>query len=176
MLSSKIISFCKTIVLLGVVIATSYYFGSYQGRKKVLSDVTPKRDTLFIRDTFYQKAPPPKVVSTDGLILVHLRDELIYGDLPSKLDTIISRDTVFIQLPHERKVYVDSTYYAVVSGFKPTLDYIEVYHNTRVITEVKTIKKQPRLVVGPSLGVGISAAGQFQPYLGITATVPIWSW
>ena len=76
-------------------------------------------------------------------------------------------DTVTVYLPREEVTYRDSTYYAVVSGVQPSLDYLEVYPKTETITIHETIvEKAPRWSLGIQGGVGITPAG-FQPYLGV---------
>jgi len=40
---------------------------------------------------------------------------------------------LLVQLPRTRKVYQDSTYRAVISGYEPNLDTISVYRKTQYI-------------------------------------------
>lgn len=80
-----------------------------------------------------------------------------------------ARDTLpTVQLKKETKTYKDSTYMAIVSGYNPSLDYIETYNRTKYIT----IEKKPRkwlisALTGASfMGTGGSAycAGQIGYY------------
>lgn len=49
--------------------------------------------------------------------------------------TIRLRDTLYMNLPLEKKLYSSSEYYAEVSGYRPSLDYIEVYPKTKIVKE-----------------------------------------
>lgn len=40
-----------------------------------------------------------------------------------------------MNLPLEKKLYSSSEYYAEVSGYRPSLDYIEVYPKTKIVKE-----------------------------------------
>lgn len=84
-----------------------------------------------------------------------------------KTDTLIKVDTVgmTVSLPISQKTYQDSTYTAVVSGYSPNLDYIEVYQKTT--TRVFPKWKQPRLSVGAGVGYYLTPKG-LQPGIGIT--------
>ena len=86
-------------------------------------------------------------------------------------DTIIVHTTdtlmreVVVHLPIEQKVYQDSTYRAVVSGYKPSLDSIQVYQRTERIKVTERIPTPP-ISVGIQGGVGITPKG-LQPYIGV---------
>lgn len=72
-------------------------------------------------------------------------------------------------LPKEIKTYQDSTYKAVVSGYEPKLEEIEVYQKTITNTITKTIKPQ-RWGVGIYGGYGASYSDKrinFTPQIGI---------
>ena len=50
-------------------------------------------------------------------------------------DTIVKNDTTYIALPRESKTYGDERYTAVVSGYKPSLDRLEIYIESQVVTK-----------------------------------------
>ena len=106
-------------------------------------DKTPivQRDTLVRVDTIREDNPILIKESVIDTMLVVLRD------------TIRLRDTLFLSLPLEKKIYGNSEYYAEVSGYRPNLDYIEVYPKTRVVTE-RTMEKRKMnsLSAGVELG------------------------
>lgn len=84
------------------------------------------------------------------------------------VDTIVVHDTLtheVMVLPREQRVYQDSTFRAVVSGFRPSLDTMHVYqqHRTVKVTEQTT---PPRWSLGLQGGVGVTPKG-VQPYIGI---------
>ena len=81
-----------------------------------------QRDTIVYRDTIREYHP------------MLIREEVIDTMLVFVRDTIVRNDTTYITLPLERKVYASDEYYAEVTGYRPSLDYIEVFPKTRIIT------------------------------------------
>ena len=157
-------------VCFGAALVASFLFGVRDGRRRAATDDV-QRDTIVLRDTI--RIPAPRLISTttQGVILVALQDALI-----STPDTLRSRDTIYVQLPREVKTYGDSSYRAVVSGFRPSLDEIEIYQRTKVITETRVVRSSPWVTIGPSVGVGVATDGRAYPFLGVSATIPLWSW
>ena len=118
------------------------------------AEVIEKTDTLYVHDTVtIEKFVPKesKVVET-MLVAVH--------------DTIVKNDTVFISLPRESKTYGDERYTAVVSGYKPSLDRLEIYIENQVVT--KYLIPEPVKLKKNYLSVGAEVA-----YIGGT-TIPIY--
>lgn len=71
-------------------------------------------------------------------------------------DTLYNTDSVLVpvQIPIETKVYLDSTYRAVVSGYRANLDTIQVYPIHTYTTIINTITKQKRFNIGIQAGFG----------------------
>lgn len=157
-------------VCFGAALAASFLFGVRYGWRRAATDDV-QRDTIVLRDTIRMPAPRPTSTTTQGAILLALQDALI-----ATPDTLRSRDTIYVQLPREVKTYNDSSYRAVVSGFHPSLDEIEIYQRTKVITETRVVRSSPWVTIGPSVGVGIATDGRVYPFLGVSATIPLWSW
>ena len=157
-------------VCFGAALVASFLFGVRDGRRRTATDDV-QRDTIVLRDTIRIPAPRPISVVTRGTILLALQDALI-----STPDTLRSRDTIYVQLPREVKTYGDSSYRAVVSGFRPSLDEIENYQRTNVITKTRVVRSSSWVTIGPSVGVGIATDGKVYPFLGVSATIPLWSW
>ena len=71
-------------------------------------------------------------------------------------DTLYNTDSVLVpvRIPIESKTYQDSTYRAVISGYRASLDTIQVYpiHTYTTITNI--ITKQKRFNIGVQAGVG----------------------
>lgn len=71
-------------------------------------------------------------------------------------DTLYNTDSIKVpvRIPIETKIYQDTTYRAVVSGYRASLDTIQVYpiHATTTITN--TITKKKRFNIGVQAGVG----------------------
>lgn len=87
------------------------------------AEVVVQPDTVFVMDTVEIEKPvlkESKVVET-MYVAVH--------------DTIVKNDTTFIALPRESKTYGDERYTAVVSGYKPSLDRLEIYIESQTVTK-----------------------------------------
>ena len=82
----------------------------------------------------------------------------------------VVHDTAFVTLPREEVEYRDSSYRAVVSGFRPRLEELEIYQKEKIVTiqteKVVSVPERKRWGVGVQAGYGITPAG-FQPYLGV---------
>jgi hypothetical protein len=108
--------------------------------------VETRTDTVVIRDTIREYHPVVKEILTTRISVDTLR-------LPG--------DTVFIavEVPIEKRVYESSDYRAEISGFKPSLDLIEVYPKTKIVNTTQTLRiSDPRRWgIGPYIGYGFSA-------------------
>ena len=83
-----------------------------------------------------------------------------------KKDTI--KDTVYINIPIKRKTYNTDDYRAVISGYRPNLDTMIIYHKKEIIYE-----KSRRWGIGLTAGYGVGREG-FSPYLGAGIYYRIW--
>lgn len=118
-----------------------------------------------------------EVVRVDTVVVEHIVEHITTQEVV-RYDTIKERivevvhDSVIITLPIERKVYADSLYRAVVSGYNPNLDSITVYPRTTIVREVhNTFKRNPFYCgVGAQVGFGITPKG-WQPYAGVGISV-----
>lgn len=119
-------------------------------------------DTIYYRDTITREKPV--------YLTRWVRDTM----LVPVTDTIRLRDTLWLDLPREVREYGDSTYRAVVSGFRPSLDRIDIYQRERTITKYVSVPS-PRLGFGVQAGVGVvgafsNPAPQVGYYIGVGAT------
>lgn len=141
-----------------VCCVVSYFAGRVKGReigwKAGYSEgfdagyATPHpSDTLVVRDTLLVDHPVEVVKWRDRVELLPVRD------------TIRIADSVFVEVPIEAKVYADSSYRAQVSGWRPSLDWIEVYQKTTTVTNYIE-KPAPRWSIGLSVGPGIVYNGK----------------
>ena len=118
-------------------------------------------DTTWIHDTTFVEKPVPHYVRVVDTMLVPV------------VDTLHIRDSVFISLPREEKIYQDSTYRAVVSGYMPSLDSISIFQATKYITTTITIpQKTRRWGIGVHAGVGVQYGTigkrmDVGPYIGV---------
>ena len=118
-----------------------------KGRKEYIT----KRDTVVNVVTYRDTV---KVVEPKYLTKEVVRKELVYLK-----DTIRVHDSMFVYLPVERVEYVDTNYYAVVSGVQPKLEEISVYPKTTVVTNTVTEtvyekRKPTRFGIGIQAGFG----------------------
>ena len=116
-------------------------------------EVVVRVDTLVVHDTLTAYKPVP--------FNVYVVDTMY---VPVKVE---SSDTVWVELPRVAKVYQDSTYRAVVSGYRPSLDTISVYQRTVYIDRVERVTiPAPRWSWGVQAGVGATKDG-LGPYIGV---------
>ncbi len=94
------------------------------------------------------------------------------SDVPTSL-----ADSVAVVLDIETRTYEDSLYRAQISGpavagYRPALDWIEVYGRTNTITRTET--KRHRFAVTTGVGAAYTPRG-FQPTIGVQVGVVLWS-
>ena len=159
----------KTLAIIGIILL--FVLGAIGGwwlRGLRTQPVEPivQIDTLVLHDTLRVEKPIPRYVRVIDTMLVPV------------VDTICMRDSVFIPIPREEKIYQDSTYSAVVSGYRPSLDTIAVFQTTKFITITKE-KPTKRWNIGPQVGIGFVGnkenALRFGYYAGIGVQYSIFS-
>lgn len=101
-----------------------------------------QRDTVFVRDTVREYYPVEVVKETKETIQVAVTD------------TVRVHDTLYMNLQTEKKIYRGEDYYAEVSGYRPSLDRIDVYPKTTTITQTITQSAMRRNYL--SLGLEVS--------------------
>lgn len=130
----KIIPYVAMIVL-GMV-------GGWLCRGSLVDD-TPivQKDTLVYHDTIRESYPVEVSRETIDTMYVTLRD------------TIRIKETAYLPLPLDKKIYASGEYYAEISGYKPNLDYIEVFPKTKIVTNtIQPVTNRHTLSVGVELG------------------------
>lgn len=118
----------KSILVAAALLVGVWLIGYIIGRNHIPSNVEKVQiDTLVRHDTIRIEGPVEirSIKTTDTLIL-------------PITDTLRVRDTVYMVLNRQIKEYRDSLFYARVSGYDPTLDFIEVYPKTMVISKTET--------------------------------------
>lgn len=127
------------------------------------------RDTTVIHDTVRIDRPVAKLVRTTDTVLIFATD------------TVRVSDTLYVRVPIETKTYADSTFRAQVSGYRPALDWIEVYPRTVTITETATreVTKKTRWGIGVQVGYGAALSNKqvvLSPYIGVGVSYNILRW
>ena len=143
-------------LLLGLGMVAAFSVGVKYGEKRAGGGYTERVDTLLVYDTI-TRVKPVYIASTPIV----------------RYDTLRLHDTIALPVPIERRVYADSHYRAVVSGWHPSLDSISVYERTRTITRV--VPDSRKWGLGVQAGVGFSPAG-VQPYVGLGVSYNLLSW
>lgn len=85
-------------------------------------------------------------------------------------DTLYSVDSVLVpvNVPIETKVYQDSNYRAVISGYRPELDSISIF-NKNQIQYINKINKIKKWNISPAVGVGYGILNKrFDTYVGFS--------
>ena len=121
-----------------------------------------KTDTFIRVDTIRDSIPYP-VYET----VIQTVPELFPVYITLGGDTI--REPVYIPVPITQKEYRTEDYRLSISGYKPNLDYIEIYRKTEQITKVV----DRRFGIGITAGYGIGSNG-LSPYVGIGGFYRIW--
>lgn len=143
---------CIFIFLAGLVFGALLSWGL--GRRRVSTEEARVfTRTMYVRDT--QKIFVPKLVA--GSV-----KELDPVNVPVK-DTVRLRDTLWMRLPRESRQYGDSTYRAQVSGFMPSLDWIEVFPVTKYVTTTKVVTDTRRFRMGLRTGAAVPLRGESNP-------------
>lgn len=94
--------------------------------KRIERVVDIQRDTITKIDTH--------IIEKPVLVEKRVTDTMYYA----VHDTTRVKDTLYVALPREEKTYQGEDYLAKISGFQPSLDYIETYPKTTYITEIQT--------------------------------------
>lgn len=117
-------------IVIGLLLfALGWRFGTVLEHAK-FPDITERTDTLVVRDTIVRDSLIPKEVYLTRYVTEYLPVH----------DTTILRDSVLVDIPMERRVYEeDSVYYAVVTGYHPSLDTLKVYRETVTIETTKKV-------------------------------------
>lgn len=155
----------KKWILIIALLAGAFAAGVLAGRGRNTPDIVEIRDTLTFHDTVFIDRPVPVYVT-------QIRTDTVRLALVDSSHTTLTRDSATVAVPITRKVYEDSTYRAVISGYKPNLDSLWVYNTIREITVTRTVKTPPRhwgfaVTAGPSLLV--TPGGSVKCGIGLTA-------
>lgn len=146
-----------------------FFWGRNSAKERDLTGCAPQVDTLVVRDTIVQEKPVYRTIS-------QVRTEYV-----SVRDTIRVCDTLVVPVPIETKVYEDSLYRAEVSGYRASLDRLEIYQQERIVKQIETIyvKERKRWGIGVQAGYGIGIANgmpYLSPYIGIGISYDLIRW
>lgn len=153
---STVKSILASIALLAVGILVGWLC---RGVKPPQTEFVVNTDTLTVRDTIIERHPVYVTQTKTDTMLVAVRD------------TTVIHDTTYIVLDREQKYYRGDGYEAWISGYRPRLDSIYVFPETRYITnEIKVKRKPTKWGIGIQAGYGVALPDgkpQMAPYIGI---------
>lgn len=156
------------IIILALFIL-SFGLGRYTAKPETILEERERIDTLIIRDTITHYMPQYVHRHTRDTIRVPIRETI--------------HDTVAVYLPRETRVYEDARYRAEVSGYEPSLDRIDIFTQTQVVTKdvTQVVKQKTRWGLGISAGYGVTINTTDQtfrpaPYIGVGIHYNLISW
>ena len=156
-------------VVLMAAFILSFGLGRYTAKPETIVEERERIDTLVIRDTFTHYVPQYVHRHTRDTIRIPIRETI--------------HDTVAVYLPRETRVYEDARYRAEVSGYQPSLDRIDIYTKTEVVTKdvTQVVKRKTRWGLGLSAGYGVTINTTDQtfkpaPYIGVGIHYNLISW
>lgn len=138
------------------------------GRHQVLTETVIRKDTVAVRETVMVDRPVYIDRRVTDTMLVAVRD------------TVVRTDTVLVVLEREQRHYRADSYEAWVSGFRPELDSLRVFPETKYIT-TETISASPRKRwgIGIQAGYGVGVSGgevRGVPYVGVGISYNLFQW
>lgn len=162
-------SSASKICLLLAALLLAYCAGCNTAQQRAISSAIQQADTLVIHDTITREMP------------VYITNTRVRTEYVPVRDTLRLRDTLFVPITIEKRVYKDSLYRAEISGYKPSLDKIEIYQQTRTITKVEQVlvkdKKRWGLGIQAGYGVGIHSGVVYTtPYIGVGVSYNLLRW
>lgn len=153
-----------TIIVVLCFVCVSFFAGRHTKQCPIPVE---RVDTLTVYDTIREPYPVEKEV-----IRYVTRTDIIPYYIS---DTVL----VYVPVPIERIEYRDTSYYAIVEGYKAKLTYIETYNKTVYIDRVEThtLKTKPRWGIGMQAGLVFDAKnGNVAPGLSLGVTYNLFTW
>ena len=139
------------------------------GRRSVKPEIVEihRTDTMWMRDTVRETVLVPKICYLTRVDTVLL---LVPGDTVK----------VPVLVPISRNVYEGEDYRAVVSGFRASLDTLDIFRKTQTVTNtvvqrVEVPGKPKRWGIGVSAGYALTPQGM-KPYIGAGVQYNFLSW
>ena len=145
--------------------AASFHIGRQAGKRSPQPAVNVRPDTLVVRDTLRVLGP------------FYVTARVERPQLFQVTDTVRLHDTLFVTLSREVQEYKGEDYRAQISGVDPSLDWIEVYPKTKIVTntiQVPGPQRWRRVGFGIAAGPGVFWDGTtVKPGAGVVAGVRV---
>lgn len=126
--------------------AASFHIGRQAGKRSPQPAVKIEQQVVTIRDTLRVLGP------------FYVTARIERPQLFPVTDTVRIHDTLFVALPREVREYPGEDYRAQVSGVDPSLDWIEVYPKTKIVTNTVQVpgpQRWKRIGWGVAAGPGV---------------------
>lgn len=110
------------------------------------------------------------IIKRDTITIIKPQPVIRYVDRIVR-DTLYNTDSVLVpvDVPIETKVYQDSSYRAVVSGYKASLDTISIFNKNQIQYINKITYKTKKWNISPSIGFGYGMFNRkFDVYVGLS--------
>ena len=163
----KVLSIILWVLVLGLIGYTMLHL--HDKEIQIQTQVKVTHDTIVVS----------KPIVKDSLIvrMDTIRFPVVKHTTTTTTDTlyrdIVRADSVDVEIPIERKTYEDSVYFAVVSGYRVSLDSIKVYQrNTTVERYIKS--KPKRIGIGVVGGYGLGKE-RLTPFIGVGVSYNLFS-
>lgn len=132
-------------------------------------EISVKTDSLIFRDTVREIFPMVVDVT------------IAEDDIEVPVSDIVIHSDSLVVLPMEVKTYEGEGYRAIVSGYRPSLDSIYIYPETRLINTTQTISvpSRKRWGIGVQAGYGAHVHGgriYAAPYVGVGISYNLIRW
>lgn len=155
----------KNVVIALALIAVAFLLGRRSMKPEIVK--IHRTDTVVVRDTVRETVLVPKIRYLTRVDTVLL---LVPGDTVK----------VPVLVPISRKVYEGEDYRAVVSGFRASLDTLDIFRKTQTVTNtvvqrVEVPGKPKRWGIGVSAGYALTPQGM-KPYIGAGVQYNFLSW
>lgn len=150
-----------------IAMTIGFGIGAFVGHGCV--DIEERCDTIVRTDTVHVEKPVAKdsvIVRTERVYLKVSAEPTLTEKNYAQISADSIRDSVMVEVPIEQKVYEDSTYKAWVSGYMPSLDSINVYQRTEVITVTK-FQKPKKWSLGIGAGASLGTDGKIRPSITV---------
>lgn len=163
----------SVIIVLFALLFISFWFNVYYVVKDKDVEIKEKITTVTKIDTIMDTV---LVVKKENLVKV-IRDTLVNVEF---IHDTVDTAKVVVDIPIVQKEYSDdSTYTAWVSGYRPSLDSINIYRKNISTNKETVIKKKDihRFGIGPVVYGGYNFGTKKLDYgVGIGVSYHIWEW
>lgn len=157
-------------ILWACILVGLFFLGRCSKKCEGIEQVKIERDTVLVVDTIRIEVPVENFREIIRTETIHTPADTIY--LPG--------DTIRVEVPIEVVQYSDSLYSMEIEGYRPRLNWIEVYPWTKYIHTLQreTVYVKPRRwSLGPAVAYGYDVENNnWAPFIGVSINYALLSW